>query len=410
MNILKRLLSLCRGHQAIDALCGADSRLAMTEASRFAANSLQAGCPPACVSTRIAKMALLGFAVVSGASCGDTDFFGGTSAPVLGASILHLVPEVFVGEVACRPNESGQFQSYVVDLYDPRVTADGGLAEPLASSLPARCDREVEFGVPGGQPFVLLIKGYDLSTSELRLRELSEVAPIWRAECGTESLRGADAGLDTSAAIVSVPGRPLVVTNCTKLALAQSSLLEVDLSPALGGLQCGSEPGQVESFTATVNGRSRTADCEDVIRFKGLEPGEYSIAIRANLAGAGDAGVVVISAGPDAGCSASGSPSSLVDAGSVTGGDVTDAGAGAPDAALSVNEPDAGPSAVAPDASLRDDSAEDSAPVLTPVICADAGAEISVLSAWQTLCTAVVQEGRTVSSECPPLKLQVLPR
>lgn len=323
-------------------------------------------------------------------SCGEDRFFGASAAtPTGGAAVLHILPELFTTEVACRPGVAGQLQSYVAELLDPRLTADGGFAPPLATSPPARCDRELEFGVPGGLPFALAIKGYDLSTDELRERQLEEVTPKWRAECGTAEV-ASDAGLVTTRSVVSVVGRKLVVRDCTPLRLAQETFLEVSLQEALGTLVCGTAAGQVASFTAAVAGQSLSAPCGETIRFSGLSAGSYTVQITANAAPFDtDAGILI--AAQDAGCVPS-----------ATGDSVTDAGANAP----AVTPSDAGAGQAADAAVVSDSGATPALPAncTGDSTSADSGSNSGpAIGRWQAECSVQLTEGETTLAACSQL-------
>lgn len=185
-------------------------------------------------------------------------------------TLIAVSPVEFVGTVTCRPGAAGALQTYVATVFDVGEELRPVDPFPLPSSGPVACDRSVAFsrvfdphryraeiqgydrsdlvqlgstnsGVPTGIPILV-----DPVTSE-------RVAPRWTTTCG-----------DTTPTLART-AVTRVIRDCKPLVDSGElgpTEVKVTIDDALGGLECGAGPGQVDHFEVGLgDGPVQSAPC-----------------------------------------------------------------------------------------------------------------------------------------------------
>lgn len=255
---------------------------------------------------------------------------GGTTLPTL----LRLSPQDFLGGVPCMPDSPGGLREYTVELFEVELAGDGGVAgERLVStSPPVSCRNAVVFQASSGRFYVADVRGFDRTVAP-------DVAPRWMASCG----RGPDgegpprvgAGQAEFGPARASFSSTVPVVGCTPLRElmpgTQATAVAVDITDALGELRCGTGPGNVSSFAATLGERTLTAACGDAVVFDDVTAGAtVEIAVVAFEGEASDAGAPDASVAVDAGPSDGGADAALGDAAVTEPGAGLDGGVEAP--------------------------------------------------------------------------------
>ena len=261
---------------------------------------------------RPGPIALSGFLVLTAASaCADT---GSGDAGIIHPTLIAVSPEDFLGGVPCVPGP-GAMQRYVATLYDVTDAGpDGGAPFVLPSTPPTGCTQTAVFGfVVPGRRYLARVEGYDRtdlqqlapgSASLFAVGSGDFVEPRWTGLCSgrlpasdaaAEGDAGGEAGSsDGGASSECEPPDPLSgrenavpavefvtrrISACTPLCDRRSGSptgLSVDITSALAGIECGTNPGQLASFRVTRRGSSeppKTAACGEEVSFVGLDPG-----------------------------------------------------------------------------------------------------------------------------------------
>jgi hypothetical protein len=272
---------------------------------------------------------------------GCDDSSGGTEIPPPPTMIL-VDPQQFDRTVACV-DAPGGMRRYVATLIDVTESVDAALPQ-LPSSPPTPCTTPVGFGyVEPGRKYRAEIDGYDLDNLEaltagnrlLRRRDTGElVVPRWRASCGNP-LPGGDGESGDGGDLSFLEGpaeafrnASVTVMGCTPFddedMTPQSASIRIDLSQALGDLQCGNAPGQIASYEVTVRDSTTSpsgASCASPITFDALDTNKTYFfdvtAFEAAPVSAGPVSVWPVSVGPgsdagsDGGLSDAATPASL---------------------------------------------------------------------------------------------------
>lgn len=198
-------------------------------------------------------------------------------------------PQQFDSAVACV-DAPGGMRLYVATLFDLAEDFDAALPQ-LASSPPTPCTTPVGFGyVEPGRKYRAEIDGYDLDNLEaltagnrlLRRRDTGDLAvPRWRASCGNPlpdavNSDGGDLSFLEGPA-EAFRNASVTVRGCTPFSdedmTPQSASIRVDLTLALGELQCGDSPGEITSYEVTVrdSASASSASCTSPLTFDGLD-------------------------------------------------------------------------------------------------------------------------------------------
>lgn len=194
--------------------------------------------------------------------------------------------EDFRGAVPCG-DAPGAMKSFVATLTDL-----GTEDEPTSFTLPSSVVRSEDLGgrygpvscaqaaassfVVAGHRYVAEVEAYDrtdlvaLGAGSRTLVDAATgqyVAPRWTTSCGTGS-----AGQGPVTALLY---RTRYVRGCSALQESYSSETAIRIVPAasLGALECGSEPGQIERFEATLleTNTPQSANCGEDLVFGALE-------------------------------------------------------------------------------------------------------------------------------------------
>lgn len=208
-------------------------------------------------------------------------------------TLVEVAPETFLGSLPCS-DAPGAVQRYVATLTDVTETGDAGVERrfTLPSSQPLSCTRAVGFSfvVPGNR-YMASIDAYDRSDISPLAPGLPDmvdpsgarVAPRWTSRCETP--------------VTAVRQRSQRARGCTPLvdqAPAGDTAVSVDLSGALGDFECGSDAGQIVTYSVRLEylnpdltGSTQTGDCGEPLVFGDLVPGEpVTLSITAFEAGA----------------------------------------------------------------------------------------------------------------------------
>ncbi len=207
---------------------------------------------------------LVGFGLLAYVGCSSS---GATTTSVTHPTMVEVAPEDFLGDVPCT--EGPGLKRYVATLFDTNYVAEGGAggasaddaaaggARPadfqLPSSQPTACLAAVGFGlVVAGRHYRVEVDGYDtddLAPRALGSREMVSPAPTelepdqplatprWTASC------------DGAVAVGSTIVRADHCAQFQPLQPGATGSVRIALGPLLGGLACGSEPGQVDHFS-----------------------------------------------------------------------------------------------------------------------------------------------------------------
>lgn len=213
--------------------------------------------------------------LLAGALAGCTE----TTVPVEGVyhpTLIQVSPDEFLGSVPCRPGATGAMQIYVATIFD--VGEATAPTEPFAlpSSGPISCKNPVAFSrVYDPHRYSARVDGYDrgdlvpLGSTDPKVTlgvpilvdpaTGARVPPRWTTTCG-----------DSTPTLARV-ARTRTVGDCEPLVDSGTpapTAVEVSIDGALGGLECGSEPGKVERFeTGIVGGPMRSAACGETVTF-----------------------------------------------------------------------------------------------------------------------------------------------
>jgi len=192
-------------------------------------------------------------------------------------TLIQVSPEKFLGTVPCRPGATGAMQTYVATIFD--VGLDYAPTEPFAlpSSGPVSCKNPVAFSrVLEPHRYQARVDAYDrsdlvpLGSDDPRVTEGvpilvdpatgARVSPRWTTTCG--------ASQPTTARLATVR----TISDCEPLVDSGTpgpTTVEVTIASALGDLQCGSEPGQIERFeTGIIGSTLRSALCGETVTFE----------------------------------------------------------------------------------------------------------------------------------------------
>ena len=191
-------------------------------------------------------------------------------------TLVQVSPETFLGTVPCRPGATGAMQVYVATLFD--VGLDYAPTEPFAlpSSGPVSCKNPVAFSrVLEPHRYQARVEAYDrgdlvpLGSDDPKVTlgvpilvdpvTGERVSPRWTTTCGeTEPVT---ARIETVRTVRDC--KPLVDSGTPG-----PTAVEVTIASALGELQCGSEPGQIERFEVGIlGGPMRSAACGETVTF-----------------------------------------------------------------------------------------------------------------------------------------------
>ncbi len=215
--------------------------------------------------------------------CGTSPVGTGIDLP----TVVAVSAEDFRGEVPCS-NAPGAMRSFVATLTDL-----GTKEEPTSFSLPSSVVRSDALGgrfapvsclqaagfsfVVPGHRYSAEVEAYD-RTDLVALGPGSRVLvdpasgnyvpPRWTTHCGTNS------DVPGQGPVVAAIYRTRYVRGCGPLSEAYSTETAIRIqTDNASGPPCGSDPGQVERFEATLveTGAVQTADCGEAIVFGGLE-------------------------------------------------------------------------------------------------------------------------------------------
>ncbi len=196
-------------------------------------------------------------------------------------TLVEVTPHEFLGDVPCLEAQ-GAMQRYVATVFDVTADADAGTAENFAlpSSGPTSCTQPVAFGfVVGGHRYAAEIDGYaqsDLEPLAAGSRVMVDsasgatVVPRWTTSCGREAGEG----------VLAIPETTRDVSHCQPLVdsappASSEAVVEVELEPALGALECGVAAGDVERFEVMADsGESASASCGESATLPGLSTGK----------------------------------------------------------------------------------------------------------------------------------------
>lgn len=256
-----------------------------------------------------------------GAACGSS----GSGASRVNPTYVEIDPAEFTSEVPCSTS-GGRLRWYVATLIDVTPDDEGRpLGFRLPSSPPAPCSQSVYFaGVvaaglthPGHQ-YVAEIEGYAEATlrpkhegSRVMMSGGRSIEPQWIGSCGGHSnglspLLGVDAGGPNAAdagpptygggPVTPMTGRTVRIRGCELDALGTgegATQVSIDISGALGSLECGDDLGQVTRFEVEFDGEVMRAPCGGTVVFRNvptetfLEFGVTAFTRAASDAGAG---------------------------------------------------------------------------------------------------------------------------
>lgn len=190
---------------------------------------------------------------------------------------VRVSPEVFLGDLVC--SEDGGMHSYQATLLD--VTDGLEEAFQLPSSHVVSCKQDVEFGyVKAGRRYIAQVSGFDRSDvgvqnpgSPIIVDESgAKVSPRWTTTCwgydglepaglggesGSATGEGGSGGAGPALGVESFSRTIVTVRGCESLtgSTEQSpTAVSFNIENALLGLDCGSEAGQVGSFTVAAKG------------------------------------------------------------------------------------------------------------------------------------------------------------
>ncbi len=236
---------------------------------------------------------------LTAAGCGDSSGPRRLQPP---PTLLLVDPTDFLGAVACL-DQPGAMQRYVATLTDvtENLLGDAGLPSgfSLPSSGPVPCGRAVTFGfVVPGHEYTAEVAGYDRSdlsplggsssgSPVMVDADGDVVTPRWTTTCGrVPDEPGTEPTTGRFEPAVSHLQRTIPVRGCAPLADANptsaTGSISVSLSGALGSLECGEAPGQVESFRARLGDTELSASCGDSVVFEDLAAGDgHSITVQA---------------------------------------------------------------------------------------------------------------------------------
>lgn len=196
-----------------------------------------------------------------------------TTTTVVTSTSIVVVPEAFLGDAACG-DEEGSLVSYQVLLED--VTDGLDSAEALDASPVVSCHHTVVFeSVEPTHRYIATIHAFDqldLNAAPAgRFAALDqdgqEVPPSWTTTCSgydgeaTGSLGGA--GGEASVGLVAADKAAPEMRGCLALQgdfPSSATAVRLFVDPTLSGLACGTQPGQMASFTFSGEGTSDDAD------------------------------------------------------------------------------------------------------------------------------------------------------
>lgn len=249
----------------------------------------------------VRSSALVGALALCALGCSSSPGSAGTTNPTLVA----VAPADFRGAVPCS-EAPGAMRRYVVTLFDLGTAEEPTAPFALASGVvrdgsvfrPMACEQTAAFGfVIPGHRYDAEVDAYDrtdlhaLGPGSRHLLDDATgqyVAPRWTTTCGRK-LDGSPAEGPVTAAWYLTR----YVRGCLPLSTSGEETptgIRIELAGALGSLECGSETGQVSTFSAVQKGSSATpesAACGEAIELVGFEPGTtYSFDVGAFESGA----------------------------------------------------------------------------------------------------------------------------
>ena len=238
---------------------------------------------------------------------------------------VRVTPEAFLGDQACRTN--GGLQRYQATLVDVTGGLEGAFILP--SSRVVSCNSAISFEfVQRGSRYMATIVAFNRSDiraqnpgSQVIVDENGKsVVADWTTTCwgddridysgfkGTggapaDQLGGSNgAGGEAELGVIAYEDATTIVRGCDPLTgngEAGPTGVTIDIEPLLLGLECGSEPGQVDSFTvysekplepssadggaggmggagSGPDGSLGSAKCGEVLTIKNLTPSQQS--------------------------------------------------------------------------------------------------------------------------------------
>jgi hypothetical protein len=191
-------------------------------------------------------------------------------------TLVQVSPGEFLGTVPCRPGATGAMQAYVATIFDVGLDTDPTPPFALPSSGPVSCKNPVSFSrVLEPRRYQARVDGYDradllpLGSDDPRVTlgvpilvdpiTGDRVPPRWTTTCGESK--------PVTARLANVR----TISNCDPLVDSGTpapTTVEVTIESALGELECGSEPGQIERFeVGLIGGPRRSASCGETLTF-----------------------------------------------------------------------------------------------------------------------------------------------
>ena len=244
----------------------------------------------------VASRLLGSFAAALATGC----FGGGSSEPApIQPTLVAVEPADFLGTVPCAPLP-GALQSYVATFHDVSGDLDGVVSPDgfaLPSSGPVDCARRVGTNrVIVGRRYAVDVQGYDRPSCSSGggddcLRPLSPglplmvdargepVSPRWTSSCGRQATVDPSGDAGSTTGVRAAENTTVLVRPCTLLGdatTAEAGGVSVDLTAALGSLECGAGAGQIERFDVTPvggGGPLGQADCGDPVLLGDLPGG-----------------------------------------------------------------------------------------------------------------------------------------
>jgi hypothetical protein len=265
---------------------------------------------------------------VAYAGCSST---AAETVAVTHPTMIEISPESFLGDVPCATNGPG-LKRYVATLFDTNEGGAGGSAGgasvggaaggsagvapfQLPSSAPTSCVAAVGFGfVVAGRRYRVEVDGFD--TEDLTPRAAGSRQMV----TGDDGALAVPAWSTSCERAIAVDSTIVRADQCgdgfiAKEPNAQGSL-NIELTPLLGTLRCGSAVGEVEELSVALSvpgedePRVQTVACMDDARavFDELAPGQAVAAYVTAFSADGS------SAFAGASCSARTQPAAVVDA------------------------------------------------------------------------------------------------
>lgn len=236
---------------------------------------------------RLARLAPFLSSSLFALGCSSTPSSTGITTPTLVA----VAPADFAGDVPCE-DAPGAMRSYVVTLFDLGTRDEPTDPFPLASSVvrgedgqfhPTRCEQTAAFAfVVAGHRYDAEVDVYDradLLAVGAGSRHLVDpttgeyAPPRWTTACGRKSDGSPAEGPVTAELYLT-----RFVRGCEPLTSSSPATptgISVSIDAALGSLTCGTDAGQVASFSAAMTGSADpalSADCGKSVEFTGLDP------------------------------------------------------------------------------------------------------------------------------------------